>query len=745
MVINNSSQNNASPSSRLVLKAAAQVAGGALVAIVTVIYTITFATVAYGSDLAPFLDRGIGLVLLGTGASAAIVGMTASTRGMVTHPQEAPLLLVVSTTPSLLSAAAAAGAQPGSEAQFATFFAFLICTTMLTGLLLIIAGHMRLSYIVRYMPYPIVGGVVVSIGYLLIISSVSLVTEQSVDIRNLFPAFADGGFAEWAPWAIGALILFAVQKRLSATAVLPVGIIAAFVGFHAFLTITGSTLSQAGSEGLLLGPFPRGGFLDGFSPSLLLRAEWGAVVSHLTILVIMAPVTALTCLIHIQAICKVTGAEPDLDRDLFSNGLANMVGGTTGNLGSFPAISTSVLGARFGVSNLLLCGGTAGLSFVVALFGADFLGTLPRGLFAMLILYLGLDMMISTLTTEWKRLPLRDLAPTLAILATTVIEGLFFGLAMGGALSVFLFVASYARLPFIRMETTLALRPSIVERAEPERRYLESVGQRVRILEVTGYLFFGTAHGLREHMQDLLTHRDPPINVVLLDFRLVRDVDSSAISSLDQIQKEWRERGVTVYISGISSSVLERFKRFGFAAKPVDGAELHMMAALDDALQHIEEELLCVYSEGAKTEHADTFINQLSALASNFDLSETFETVSLADGETLVEEGASSDEIFVLMEGKAAAIVGEDTDTPLIAARFEPGALIGEMAFYQKAARSATVKAEGPARLLRINAQDLDDPNRFPKPFVIAFHKLVAAHLSQRLGRVTKLLHDARV
>lgn len=721
-----------------------QTAGVALVAIVTVVFTTSFAAVAYSGDLTPFLDRGIGLVLLGTGISAAVVGLTASTRGMVAHPQDAPLLIVVSATPSLLSAAAAAGAAPGTDAQFATFFAFLICSTMLTGLLLVLAGKLRLSFIVRYMPYPIIGGIIVSIGYLLIISSVSLIVQRPVDIYSLPSAFSTGGFTDWAPWAVGALAIFTAQRWLPATAILPVAIISAFLGFHLFLAITGSTLIEAEAEGLLLGPFPDGGFLEGFSLTTLLSAKWIVVFSHLPILVVLAPITALTCLIHTQAICRVTGKEPDLDRDLISNGLANVLGGVSGNLASFPAISTSVLGARFGINNIAICIATAGLCFVVALYGADFFGVLPRGLLAMVILYLGLDMLISTLVVEWRRLPFRDLAPSLAILGTTIIEGLFFGLAMGVVLSVFLFVASYARLPFIRTETNLAVRRSIVERGEPERLYLADDGQRVRILEVTGYLFFGTANVLREHVRDILRNQESQTDVIVLDFRLVRDVDTSAISSIDQIQEDCRKREVEVYITGITLAVRERFDRFGFATKQMEGSALHVFADLNDALQRIEEDLLSERSKSATVEHADTFIEQLALQAPDFDIWKTFNTVSLVDGETLVEEGAWSKEIFVLLEGKAAAILGVDTDNPLVAARFEPGALIGEMAIYQNAPRSATVKAEGPARFLRIDVQNFNDSDRFSETFIIAFHKLVATHLSQRLNRMTKLLQDSR-
>ena len=65
----------------------AQAAGSSLAAMAAVVYTISFAAVAYGGDLAPFLDWGIGLVLIGTAAAVMVAGVTSSTRGMVSHPE----------------------------------------------------------------------------------------------------------------------------------------------------------------------------------------------------------------------------------------------------------------------------------------------------------------------------------------------------------------------------------------------------------------------------------------------------------------------------------------------------------------------------------------------------------------------------------------------------------------------------------------------------------------------------------
>ena len=623
--------------------------------------------------------------------------------------------------------------------QFATFLAFFMCSTGLTGLILILAGWLRLSFVVRYLPYPIIGGVIVSIGYLLIISSVSLVLERTVDIYSLPAALADSSLSSWVPWALAAAALFVAGRRLPAKSILPIGIIIAFAAFHAFLRATGTSLDEAAASGLLLGPFPDGGFLDGLSPGLLLRAEWGVVLSHMTVLLAIAPVSALTCLIHVQAICRVTGEEPDLDRDLVANGLANVAGAGTGNIVSFPAISTSVLASEFGTRTLGVCTATAALSVLVAVYGADLLGALPRGLLAMLILYLGLNMLIPTLVTEWRRLPARDFAPTLAILATTITTGLFYGLTVGVGLSVFLFVVFSARLPFIRAETTLARRRSIVERGEPQRTIIEKAGERVRILEISGYLFFGTAHALLQRIRELTRAEGPPTEIIVLDFHSVTDIYASALFSLARTREECRKRGVEIHFCDLPDFVARRLCRFGFAEADTGHA------TLDDALEVIEENILADASDGSAPGNARSFLQEFAAAVPDLDLADVFVTISLSDGASVVEEGDPTTDMFVLLEGRAAAVVGAETQERHVVARFGPGTLVAEMAFYQDAPRNATVVAEGHARLMRIEGRQLTSPGQIPETLLVAFHKIAARYLSQLLDRTTKLLLDARI
>ena len=186
-----------------------------------------------------------------------------------------------------------------------------------------------------------------------------------------------------------------------------------------------------------------------------------------------------------------------------------------------------------------------------SLVGAEVLGLLPRGLFAMVVLYLGLSILLEILIDDARRLPLQDFAPVLVILATTAVLGVFPALFVGILISTGIFIISYARLPFLRSETTLALRRSIVERAEPNHAILKSEGEKVRILELTGSLFFGTAFAMRQHVQRLIDSAADKPQTVIIDFRSVRDMDASACFSLERLLGDCTAYGVEVCLSGL--------------------------------------------------------------------------------------------------------------------------------------------------------------------------------------------------
>lgn len=70
-------------------------------------------------------------------------------------------------------------------------------------------------------------------------------------------------------------------------------------------------------------------------------------------------------------------------------------------------------------------------------------------------------------------------------------------------------------------------------------------------------------------------------------------------------------------------------------------------------------------------------------------------TLTVRDQEMIIEEGVTGDEMFILVQGNAQVLKGEQE-----IARLPHGSHFGEMALIDNAPRSATIKAIGPTRML---------------------------------------------
>ena len=77
------------------------------------------------------------------------------------------------------------------------------------------------------------------------------------------------------------------------------------------------------------------------------------------------------------------------------------------------------------------------------------------------------------------------------------------------------------------------------------------------------------------------------------------------------------------------------------------------------------------------------------------------EVVHFSDRQVVVEEFADAVEVFLLLQGRLRVTTGDGD--PI--ARLEPGAIVGELALFERMPRSATVVSDGDASLLRLTAE----------------------------------------
>jgi CRP-like cAMP-binding protein len=110
------------------------------------------------------------------------------------------------------------------------------------------------------------------------------------------------------------------------------------------------------------------------------------------------------------------------------------------------------------------------------------------------------------------------------------------------------------------------------------------------------------------------------------------------------------------------------------------------------------------------------------------------------DGEIIVRQGEVGDCMYVIQEGKVEVVIEENGNEVVLAER-EEGEFFGEMAIFDRDARSATVRAKGQVRALTVDKKNF--LRRIHKDPSLAFRIVeTMSHRIRELGDEVARLSD---
>jgi SulP family sulfate permease len=704
-----------------------------VIGLMAIALQISLATVIYQGPLNGFLERAIALALIGAAVMGAMGSVLFGYRGTVAQPQN-PIAVIL----ALAAGQAVAGmADPASERGFATVAALVATTTLATGAIAWVLGRLRLGVAARFIPFPVVSGFLAATGYLLIMGGLGMTLGQRVQARDLGVLFDPGNPVRWLPWLLAGMVIAVVARRLGRPMALPVGLLLAGVAFYAALGALGLGLADAQRRGLLLGPFEQGFLpaLDGWRP---LAIDARALVAQVPGMLTAAGMCVIAMVMSASSIEVATGTHLDPDRELRAGGLCNLAAGLAGSPTGYHSLALTLLAHGLGVPGRA-GGWIAAVACLLALtIGAPVIGALPVGLFATGIIVIGINMLVGPLLDQRRSLPAGDQAVVLTILAVTAAFGFLWGVAVGLLAAALLFIMAFARIDVVRLATTGARLRSLLERPDAEQARLAELGRRVAVYRLEGYIFFGTAHRLAQRVGAALDLEPQPRHVVV-DFRRVRGIDTSAARALARLDAACRGRGIGFWFTGLDGPS-ERLVR---GQLPPVGPGPRFAARLDLALEAIEAELL--RAEPAAPADAPGFLETLRERHPSVDLDAYFRAASVPAGSELITQGAASDSLLVLRSGLLRTEVSTGGGAPVTVARCLPGALVGEIGLYAGIPRTARVTAEQPSEVMRIDAATLERMARDHPALLADFHRLIAATLARRLSRTTALLADSEI
>ena len=702
--------------SRLVPALVSGVLNGAL----EVALAVSFAALVFSGDLSPHLSRGIGLALFSAMAGIALVALLSSFRASLSANQDVPAAIV-----ALAAAAVAAAAAPA--AQFATVAVVIALTTLTAGLLFLFLGLFRLTGLVRFLPYPVIGGFLAGTGWLLVIGGIGMMAGRSHALAGFGDLLAMPALVRWLPGVLAGALILLLAGRVRHYLFLPAAILGVLLLFYAVAFLRGASLAELSAGGWLLGPFPAGGLWQPIGRAEWSQADWSAVWPQLPNLLAAVGISAIALLLNATGLELSLRRDLDLNREMRAAGWANLVAGLGGGFVSYHALSLTMLNARLGAKGRLSSLVVAAVVAVALLFGGAALGLLPKLIFGALLAYLGLSFLWEWVVVAARRLPRIDYAIVVGILVIIAGVGFLQGVVVGVIAAVVMFVVSYSRSSVVKHELDGRSFASRVTRSSQARALLADVGEQAYYLQLQGFIFFGTAYGLLEAVRARV--RRVETRHVVLDFRQVIGLDSTALLSFDKMRQLAHDSGFSLTFAGLRPALREQFAQGGLREVP---DVLVFAPDLDRAAEWVEDQL-CLASAPPDERSLDDYLQAIVPGQATTRLVGYLARRETAPGATLIRQGDEPDLIYFIESGQVTAQLEQPGRAPLRLETMRGGRTVGELGFYLGTRRSAAVVVDRPAVIYVLTQAELARIEREDPAAAYAFHRVIVHLLGERV------------
>jgi SulP family sulfate permease len=111
----------------------------------------------------------------------------------------------------------------------------------------------------------------------------------------------------------------------------------------------------------------------------------------------------------------------------------------------------------------------------------------------------------------------------------------------------------------------------------------------------------------------------------------------------------------------------------------------------------------------------------------------SLERVPLAEGAVLIRQDEPPGDVFVLESGRLRVEMVTQEGTRMRLRAVRPGVVVGEIAMYSGATRTADVVAETPSMVLRLSRASIERIETDDPALAVALHRWLATTLSERL------------
>jgi SulP family sulfate permease len=654
-------------------------------------YAAGYGLVIFSGSLERYVSVGIPSLLVGVCLVGLVVALWSSQQFCIARPDSntAAILAV-----SLASIGFDTRAKGGPEsAVIVTVLLALTATLLVSGAVAYVLDRLHQGGLIQLAPFSVVGGILAASGFLVFSEAFRILTKHSLDF-SVLEVLGNTPLVAVLP-ALGIATILLLSKKIRGHILgVPGVILLGTVGFYGLAASAGLPTGQLRTLGMLLQPVS-GASLPAHLTIPLELVAWPVIGSHV---------------IQLGAVVVVALTETALAHsETLYGGESNTVqaGGATRLLGVWASA---------------LC-----LTIVIAF--PALISFLPKPVLAGLLLYLSVSMLLEWAIASRRRLPLHEYTLLLLILGATALTGFLAGALLGLTAACVLFAWNYGRVTCIKSAFTGLSYRSRVRRTVRDDKILAEHGAATFGLSLQGYLFFGTAQIIVNHVTEAT--RQTERRVVVIDMQAVQGMDASALMCFRKLRQLCEPHQIALVFAGLNDKQRALLRRSEVLDKPEFD-----FADLDHALEWIEARILNEFSAPAEA-------SLRKMLASHFRpqnlerLLFLLEPVVFERGEVVLTRGERGDSLFFIERGQLGVKLASGHGASVRLASYGPGTLVGQQAFFTFGSQVAQVIADAPTRAFRLTRNKLNELERTSPGAALELKTLVIQTLATRLSIAT--------
>ncbi len=420
---------------------------------------------------------------------------------------------------------------------------YLFAAVVLTGLIQMGAGVLRLGKFIRIVPHPVMLGFVNGLAIVIFLA-------QLQSFQTTTPDGVTGWLSGQALLLFGGLIVLTmliIHWLPKLTGAFPASLAAIIAVSLLVLGLDLDTRTVGDLASI------KGGLPTFHIPSVPFNFETLMII--LPYAFILAAVGLIESLLTMSLIDEVTNTRGRGNRECMGQGIANSVTGLFGGMGGCAMIGQSMINVNSGGRQRLSGVAAALFLLVFILFASPLIERIP------IAALVGVMFVVVIATFEWSslrimgKIPATDAFVLILVSAVTVATDLAIAVVVGVIVSALVFAWEHAK--HINITT-----------------YDDQQGSRVH--ELNGPLFFGSVKNFLE----LFNPEHDPEDVII-EFQNSRVADHSAIEAIDTLAERYIKAGKTLHLRHLSDECRQLLRKAG---------DLVEVNVLEDPRYHVADD-----------------------------------------------------------------------------------------------------------------------------------------------------------